>query len=77
MQKETKDKVEFITNIVKELGDILLTSKCGKYYAVVNNGKHVVALRFVGKNGYASSNIKMLQPKVIDLIYEDLYEDFG
>ena len=77
MEKTIKEKVEFITNIVKELGDILLTSKCGKYYAVVKSGESVVALKFVGMSGYSSSSIGKLKPKTIDLIYEDLYEDFG
>lgn len=71
------DKLQFIIDIVKDVGDVQLGSKCGKYYALVDNGDSVVALKFVGANGYGTVALEKLKPQVIDAIYDDLYEDFG
>jgi len=51
LNESINDKLQFIIDIVKDLGDVHLSSKCGKYYALVDNGDSVVALKFVGANG--------------------------
>ena len=71
------DKLQFIVDIVKDLGQVQLSNKCGKYYALVDNGDSVVALKFVGANGYGAVDLAKLKPQIIDVIYNDLYEDFG
>ena len=71
------DKLQFIIDIVKDLGQVQLSSKCGKYYALVDNGDSVVALYYLGRNGYDGVEIEKLKPQIIDAIYDDLYQDFG
>lgn len=71
------EKLKFIIDIVRDLGQVQLSGKCGKYYALVDNGDSIVALYFVGKNGYDAIEIEKLKPHMIDVIYDDLYQDFG
>lgn len=71
------EKLKFIIDIVRDLGQVQLSGKCGKYYALVDNGDSIVALYFVGKNGYDAIKIEKLKPHIIDAIYDDLYQDFG
>lgn len=73
---EPCDKLKFITDIVRDCGDVQLDGSCGNYYALTENGESVVALSFV-KGGYKTTPIEKLKPKVIDAIYKDLYQDFG
>lgn len=77
LKEGINDKLQFITDIVKDLGQVQLSNKCGKYYALVDNGDYVVALKFVGANGYETVALEKLKPQIIDVIYNDLYEDFG
>jgi len=72
-----KDKLEYITNLVKDLGNVILSSACGKYHNLVDNDTEVVAISFAGRYGYKMTNIEKLDAKIIDVIYEDLYNDFG
>ena len=69
-------KIEYIRKLLAELGDVQLSSKCGKYYALVDNGFAVLAYSFAGKFGYKTSDIKHLPTKTIDAIYQDLRTDF-
>ena len=71
------EKLKFIIDIVRDLGQVQLSGKCGKYYALVDNGDSIVALYFVGENGYDAIEIEKLKPHMIDVIYDDLYQDFG
>ena len=71
------DKVDFIKNTVKKLGNVKLSKACGKYYAMVDNGEETLALSFKGENGYDQTPIDNLSPQVIQAIYNDLYQNFG
>jgi hypothetical protein len=77
LKESIDDKLQFIIDTVKDLGQVQLSDKCGKYYALVDNGDSVVALKFVGANGYGTVALEKLKPQVLDAIYNDLYEDFG
>lgn len=70
------NKIGFIKKIVAELGEIQLGNKCGKYYALVDNGNDVIAISFAGKYGYNTTKIEEVSPKAINDIYEDIKKDF-
>lgn len=72
-----KKKLKFITELTKDLGDIRLSSACGKYSDLVYNGEEVLVTSFVGKYGYKQTPVEKLDKKTIDVIYEDLQVDFG
>lgn len=72
-----KDKLKFITNLVKDLKYVKLSSKCGKYYCLVYNGISIFALYYKGKYGKDITNINNLSELTINIIYKDLYQDFG
>lgn len=76
MVKSVKGKREFINNLVKDLGSVTLSSACGKYYELVDNGDEIVALSFAGKYGYDTTSVSKLGTKAINTIYNDLREDF-
>ena len=69
-----KKKIKFIKELTKEEGYITLSSACGNYYGLSDNGKEILAMSFVGKYGYNQTPIEKLSDKVIDLIYDDLEE---
>jgi len=74
--KENK-KLSFINEVVRDCGSVQLSAACGKYYALTDNGKTIVALSFEGRNGYGTASLCKLPQKVIDAIYHDLYQDFA
>lgn len=76
LDKGIDDKLQFIIDIVKDLGDVPLSSKCGKYYALVYNGVSVVALKYIGANSYGTADLGKLSSQIINVIYDDLREDF-
>lgn len=69
-----KTKINIIKEIVKEEGYVMLSSACGNYYGLSDNGKEILAMSFVGKYGYKQTPIEKLSDKEIDLIYDDLEE---
>ena len=72
-----KEKINYIKELAEDLCYIQLSQKCGKYYAVTYDDVSVVVLYFVGKNGYDGTELENLSNKVINTIYEDLFNDFG
>ena len=70
------DKIDFIKRVVADLGETQLGSKCGKYYALVDNGETIVAISFAGKYGYHATNIEEVSSRAINAIYKDLIQDF-
>lgn len=70
----SKTKINIIKEIVKEEGYVMLSSACGNYYGLSDNGKEILAMSFVGKYGYKQTPIEKLSDKEIDLIYDDLEE---
>lgn len=70
----SKKKINFIKELTKEEGYIMLSSACGNYYGLSDNGKEILAMSFVGKYGYKQTPVEKLSDKVIDLIYDDLEE---
>lgn len=77
LDKGIDDKLQFIIDIVKGLVDVPLSSKCGKYYALVYNGVSVVALKYISAKGYGTAYLGKLSPRIINVIYDDLREDFN
>ena len=75
--KTKKEQIAFIKKVLGEIKDTTLSSKCGKYYALVDNGLDVVALSFAGLYGYKTTKIEALSAEVINTIYEDLLVDFN
>ena len=76
MVKNIKGKREFINNLVKDLGSVKLSSACGKYSDLVDNGDEIVVISFAGKYGYNTTPVSKLGTKAINTIYNDLREDF-
>lgn len=70
----SKTKINIIKEIAKEEGYVMLSSACGNYYGLSDNGKEILAMSFVGKYGYKQTPIEKLSDKEIDLIYDDLEE---
>ena len=77
LDKGINDKLEFIIDIVKDLVNVPLSSKCGKYYALVYNGVSVVALKYIGAKGYGTVDLGKLSSQIINVIYDDFREDFN
>ena len=76
-KKASSDKLQFIVDIVKELGDVGLSSACGEYFDLTYNGEDVIAISFAGKYGYNQTPVEKLNPELISTIYDDLYRDYG
>ena len=76
MIKRVKDKLKFITELVRDIQNVRLSEACGKYYDLVDNGDEIIAISFAGKYGYNTTPLKKLDSKTIDIIYNDLREDF-
>ena len=72
-----EEKLEYIKNLVKDLGNVGLSKACGKYYELIDNDTEILAMGFEGKYGYEMTNIDLLDDKTIKIIYDDLYKDFG
>lgn len=73
-----EEKIKFITELLKDIGQTQLSDKCGKYHTIVQNDDDSVSvISFKGKYGYQVTPLKKLSEKVISTIYDDLVEDFG
>ena len=72
-----KEKLNYITNLVKDLGNVRLGKACGKYHELIDNDTDIIAISFAGKYGYEQTNIKDLDARTVNTIYDDLYKDFG
>lgn len=77
LDKGIDDKLQFIIDVVKDLVNVPLSSKCGKYCALVYNGVSVVALKYISANGYGTADLGKLSSRIINVIYDDLREDFN
>lgn len=73
---ERAELIRKITEVTNDVTMITLSNKCGVYFGLMENGKTPLVNRFVGKNSYASVLLNRLPTKTIELIYEDLKEDF-
>lgn len=71
----------WIKGIVAECKDILLSSDCGRYHALVYNDSKdsVTVLVYMGHNGMGTGTLTLpsLSANEIDVIYKDLLVDFG
>ena len=67
-----EEKLKFIIELAKELGYVMLSDVCGKYYGLSYNGKEILAASFAGKYGYKLTPIRKLSEKTINVIYDDL-----
>lgn len=73
-----EEKIKFITELLKDIGETQLSSKCGKYHTIVQNDDDSVAvISFKGRYGYEVTALEKLNEEVINIIYEDLREDFS
>ena len=64
----SKNKIKFIKELTKEEGYVMLSSACGNYYGLSDNGKEILAMSFVGKYGYKQTPIEKLSEKTINVI---------
>ena len=77
MKKSFETPLDFIIRVTKELGTIKLSSKCGNHESLIYNGQDVLVKSFAGKFGYSLTDVKHLNKKTIDIIYDDVKEDFS
>lgn len=77
MKKSFETPLDFIIRVTKELGTIKLSSKCGNYESLIYNGQDALVKSFAGKFGYNLTDVKHLHKETIDIIYDDVKEDFS
>lgn len=74
MDKETP--IQFISRVAKEVGGIVLSSKCGKYTTVVPAGYDTCVISLEGLYGYKLTELSKLSKRTISKIYNDIKNDF-
>ena len=74
MDKETP--IQFISRVAKEVGGIVLSSKCGKYTTVVPAGNDTCVISLEGLSGYKLTKLHELSKRTINAIFNDIKDDF-
>ena len=77
MKNPFETPLNFIIRVTKELGTIKLSSKCGHHESLIYNGQDVFVKSFAGRFGYSITDIRLLNKKTINLIYNDIKQDFS
>ena len=74
-----EEKIRFVTDVLKDIGQTQLSNRCGKYFSLVydDDTDSVSVISFKGRDGYRVTALRKLSDKAVGVIYDDLYHDFG
>lgn len=76
---DLEDMLEFINDIVKDCGQVVLSEECERYHLLMWDEKKNETLVFCyNKRGADTIKpLRKLDPNWIWVIYDDVFEDFG